>query len=210
MRVAVLLLVLVMLTACSDDHTQTSELTAQNSPLTTENSHLEANTMGDVLFIIAQKDFRDEELETPKGILEGKGHKCEVASITTNPAKGMLGAIVKPDIAVKDVNVNNYKLVVVVGGAGSPTLMNYPEVLNVVRGAKKIAGICLGPMALAKAGVLNGKKATVFETAESKKLFRENGAIFSGEDVVVDGNIVTANGPNAAEEFGQALVELLK
>jgi protease I len=166
--------------------------------------------MGNVLFIIAQKNFRDEELSVPKNILEDASYRCDVASITTEPAKGMLGIIVKPDLAVKNVSAGNYELVVVIGGGGSPALMNYPEVLSVVRNAKKIAGICLGPMTLAKAGVLNGKKATVFETAESKRLFEQEGAIFLKQDVVVDGDIVTANGPEAAEEFGNELLKLLE
>jgi protease I len=58
---------------------------------------------------------------------------------------------------------------------------------------------------LAKAGVLKGKKATVWSSPMDKspiKILTQNGAIFENLDVVVDGNIITANGPQAAEEFG--------
>ena len=109
-----------------------------------------------VLFIIAQKDFRDEELSTPKQILESAGCSCDVASITTEPAKGVLGATVTPELAVKDADINNYDMVVVVGGPGAPDLMDYPEVLSLLQQAeqqnKKIASICLGPMVLAPKG----------------------------------------------------------
>jgi putative intracellular protease/amidase len=38
---------------------------------------------------------------------------------------------------------------------------------------------------------------------------RAGGATFNGEEVVRDGNLVTANGPNALEKFGRMLVESL-
>ncbi|MBN1156698.1 DJ-1/PfpI family protein [Candidatus Woesearchaeota archaeon] len=205
---ATVVLALLLITGCAKEIVDENYIELKKEELKANISGGE--NMKNVLFIIAQKNFRDEELETPKTMLEEAGHRCDVASITAEPAKGALGAVVNPDIAIKDVDINEYELVVVVGGAGSPTLMNYPEVLSVVRGAKKLAAICLGPMTLAKAGVLNGKKATVFETAESRKVFQENGVIFVRKDVVVDGDIVTANGPGAAEEFGEEVAKLLE
>jgi protease I len=170
--------------------------------------------MPKVLFIIAQTNFRDEELFKPKAILENAGYAVEVASITIDTATGMLGAKVKPDLAIKDANINDYALIVVVGGSGAPELANRPEVLNLLNQAKnndkKIAAICLGPMVLAKAGVLQGKQATVFKTPDSIAALKNGGAIFVGQDVVVDTDIVTANGPGAAAEFGNELVKLLK
>ncbi|PIY89231.1 MAG: hypothetical protein COY73_01505, partial [Candidatus Nealsonbacteria bacterium CG_4_10_14_0_8_um_filter_37_14] len=38
---------------------------------------------------------------------------------------------------------------------------------------------------------------------------QENGAIYEDKTVVVDGKIVTGNGPEAAKEFAQALIEVL-
>ncbi len=51
-----------------------------------------------VLMIIAHENFRDEELLTPKQIFEKNGIKVTIASTDTTPAKGMLGAVVKPDV----------------------------------------------------------------------------------------------------------------
>jgi len=163
------------------------------------------------LFIIAQNDFRDEELLEPKELLESEGHRVTVASITTDPAHGMLGAVVNPDIAVKDAHVDDYDAIVVIGGSGSPELAEHEEVLKLLQDAqykgKLIGAICLGPTVLAKAGVLNGKKATVFETPDSVAVLESNGASFVKEDVVVDGNVVTASGPHAALKFGKTLAQ---
>ena len=170
--------------------------------------------MGKVLFIIAQNQFRDEELEKPKEILEDAGFETDVASLTTDTAVGMLGARVKPDLAVMDAEPDEYDLIVVVGGMGAPELAEHDEVLELLSRAKeddkKLGAICLGPLVLAKAGVLQGKKATVFKTPESVVALGDKGAVLVDEDVVVDESVVTANGPDAAERFGRELVDLLQ
>ncbi|MBN2053264.1 DJ-1/PfpI family protein [Candidatus Woesearchaeota archaeon] len=168
-----------------------------------------------ILFIIAQNSFRDEELAKPKQILKSAGYNNQdVASITTEHALGMLGTVVKPDTAVKDVNINNYNLVVVVGGIGAMALADDPDVINLLIKAKnqskKIAAICLGPVALAKAGLLNGMNATVFQAPESMAALIEGNAAFIDKSVVVDDWLVTANGPSTADEFGNELVKLLE
>ena len=121
--------------------------------------------MVDALFIIAQKDFRDEELSIPKDILEKGGFSCDIAAITTKDAVGMMGTSIRPDITIKDADINDYSVIIVVGGQGSPTLSQYPEVLRLLKEAsnrnKIVGAICLGPMVLAMAGILAGKKATV-------------------------------------------------
>jgi len=166
-----------------------------------------------VLFIIAQENFRDEELTRPKKILEDLGAKVIVSSITTDEARGMLGMKILPDVAVRDVNPNDYDALIVVGGSGSPKLADYPEVLNVIRRfdelKKSIGAICLGPTVLAKAGVLNGVLATVYATDWSVSTLERNGATYVDKNVVVDGRIITANGPTSADEFGKKFAEVL-
>ena len=75
-----------------------------------------------------------------------------------------------------------------------------------------LAAICIAPAILAKAGVLNQKEATVWSSVLDKsavKILKENGAIYKDQPVVQDGKIITANGPDAAKEFGQKSVETL-
>jgi len=201
-------LLIILLSGCA---------TQQNMPkkeFVKEQEVRGGEVMGRVLFIIAQKNFRDEELAKPKQILESAGYECKVASITTGVAQGMLGARVKPDLAVKDARIDDYDLVVVVGGPGSPELASHEEVMSLLRAAKEknkvIGAICLGPMILAKAGVLEGRKATVFKTSESLSALESGGAVLVDQSVVVDGRVVTANGPGAAEGFGNELVKLLR
>jgi len=169
--------------------------------------------MGNVVFVIAQSGFRDEELNVPKQVLANEGHKCTVSSITTDKATGKLGMIIKPDVAVKDVFIDNYDALVIVGGPGCPSLMEYPEVLKLIQDAsnkdKIVSSICLAGMILARAGVTQGKKATVFKTSDSLSEYSKTNTIFVDQPVVVDDTLVTANGPQAAEDFGKVIAKLL-
>ncbi len=170
--------------------------------------------MSKVLMIVAQKGFRDEELLVPKEVLERAGHSVKVASLTRAKATGSLGAAVTPDMAVFEANPDFFDCIVVVGGPGSPVLADTPEVTELLIAAsakgKLIGGICLGPMALAKAGVLNGRGATIWPDRSAIALLRETGAQYRAEPVVADGRVVTADGPQSAAKFGAELAARLK
>lgn len=169
--------------------------------------------MKKVLYIIAQQNFRDEELKIPKKILEENGIKVTVGSITKEEARGMLGMRYKPEIAVREANPNDYQALIIAGGTGSPKLADYPEVLNLVKRffeqKKLIAAICVAPYVLTRAGILKGKKATAFPADFVLAEFRREGVNYTEEHVVRDGNIITADGPEAAEDFGKEIVNVL-
>lgn len=164
-----------------------------------------------VVMVIAKKDFRDEELFEPKKIIEQAGGKVTVASSSLNEAKGMLGKTCKPDILVKDINVDEFDAVVFVGGTGASEYWNDSTAIAIAKSAaekkKLLAAICIAPVTLANAGLLDGKKATVWES-EADKL-RAKGAKYTGAAVEVGGDRITANGPEAAAEFGAAIVVAL-
>lgn len=167
-----------------------------------------------VLFVIAPRDFRDEELLVPRAVLEQAGVRVELASPQAATATGMLGARVTPDRELRQCVSGDYDAIVVVGGAGSPAfLWDNPDLHTLLRDfqrqGKVIAGICLSSAALARAGVLNGLNATVFETKDSLAALTRGGARPTKQDVVVDGRVVTANGPPAAQAFGGAILSLL-
>jgi len=169
--------------------------------------------MAKALYIIAQDGFQDHEFSASKAELDNAGHEITVASFSTDIAKGTFGSEVKPDITLDDVNADDYDLVTIIGGGGMIKLVQDQTIINIVKDMKTkgkiISAICIAPMLLANAGVLQGKKATVYETPESVKALQDGGAEFTGESVTVDGDTITGNGPPAAEEFGKKLVEAL-
>jgi len=168
--------------------------------------------MKKVVMVIAEDNFRDEELIQPKEILEKNGIEVKVASLSLNLARGVLGAQVKPDILLSDVNYQDFAAVIFVGGAGSSQYWNDPVAHKLAQDAfhanKIVAAICIAPVTLVNAGILKGKRATVW-SSEAGQL-KAGGVNYTGRAVEKDGNIITANGPTAAKAFGEELVKALK
>ncbi len=165
------------------------------------------------VLIIAPENFRDEELTVTKDVLIENGAYVDVASVKKGVVKGMLGYSIQVDKTVSELSVDDFDCVVIVGGSGAPVLLKHDEVLDFVKRSnelnKTIGAICLGPMVLAKAGVLESKDATVFKSKESLDVFKENNVNFVDKPLVEIGNIITANGPDYAADFAYALVRLL-
>ena len=162
-----------------------------------------------VVMIVAHSNFRDEELQEPRRVLEHQGAAITIASSSLDTATGMLGATVKPDILIDKVNVADYDAVIFIGGTGSSEYWENPTAHDIARKtleANKILGaICIAPVTLAKAGLLQGKRATVY-SSESSKL-EAAGCNYTGKDVEIEGNIITGNGPGAARKFGEAIAK---
>ena len=161
--------------------------------------------------MIAPERFRDEELLEPKRALEQHGVAVTVASTRPGTAAGMLGAKVAIDCTVRQVDEAQYDALAVAGGAGSPTHLWDSAPLRALvqafhRAGKPVAAICLSGAVLARAGVLGGRRATVYPTERAILEMKRAGATYVREPLVVDGAIITASGPEAAAAFGAALI----
>ena len=167
--------------------------------------------MKNVVFVVAEREFRDEEYREPKDILTEAGFSVITASTVTNEIEGKLGLKITPDINVKDINVDEIDALIFIGGGGSAQYFEDPlahDLANQIAKQNKVVGaICIAPVILANAGLLKGKKATVFP--DGIEVLDKNGATYTGNAVEIDDNIITGNGPTAATEFGNALVKLL-
>jgi len=165
-----------------------------------------------VVMVIAEKDFRDEELFHPKAVLEKEGIKVDVASTTLKAARGSKGGMITPDKLVSDINLADYDALIFIGGSGCRQYWDDQRALGLIKESaardKITAGICSAGATLALAGVLEGKKATAF--SGEADVLRQNGADYTGKPVEVDGNIITADGPASATDFGKAIVKKLK
>jgi 4-methyl-5(b-hydroxyethyl)-thiazole monophosphate biosynthesis len=70
---------------------------------------------------------------------------------------------------------------------------------------KWVAAICGAPSVLSKAGILRGRKATIHPGV--KNMLTD--ARYVAQRVIVDGNLITSQGPGTAVEFSIKLVEVL-
>lgn len=167
------------------------------------------------VIVLIPERFRDEEFSIPKKILIDSGIDVTVAGLEMKEAKGMLGMKVMPDVPIADIEISEYDILVLPGGGAAIDYMgNNPAILEMVKDArdqgKIVAAICLSGAVLANAGILTGRKATVFATPQSLQIFKEKGVEYTGEGVTVEGRVVTASGPEYAEEFAREIIKLAK
>jgi putative intracellular protease/amidase len=115
------------------------------------------------------------------------------------------------DQALRDVDVDSIDLLVIPGGDPEPLVHNL-ELRNfferLVEKERKVAGICGGAALLAGLGVLKGKRCTGLSSGRNPDVpcfqyFAES--VFLDDHVVVDGNVITAQG-QAYVEFAFELV----
>ena len=167
--------------------------------------------MAKVLIIIAPENYQDKEFEETKEVIEKAGYQVEVASKYKGLAEGKLGGSYQVDKALREVVVDNYDGLVFIGGPGAAIYINDEEAHQIARIAnsenKAVGAICMAPSILANAGILTGRRVTVFPSEEDN--LRAKGAEIISSDVTVDGKIVTGSGPYAAKEFAYAFLDTL-
>jgi len=166
--------------------------------------------------VIAFRDFRDAEYFTPKKILEEAGAEIKTASNKMGLALGTEGGDARIDLLIKDLKPAEFDAIVFAGGPGCLDALDNEDSYRVAKEAvsqnKVLAAICISSVILAKAGVLSGKRATVWSSEADKqpiKILIENGATYIPRPVIADGKIITGNGPAAAKEFGEMIIGVL-
>lgn len=164
-----------------------------------------------IALIIAFEGFRDEEYSEPKQVFEQAGIEVTTVSLKIGTAKGKLGMPAKVDLTLNDLKVEDHDAVVFIGGPGSYGYYDDPTAHRIAKETleknKILAAICAAPGILSKAGVLKGKKATMF--ADDGTLSK-GGASYTGKGVEIDGRIITATGPKTARAFGEAILKAIQ
>jgi protease I len=164
-----------------------------------------------VVMVVPLKDFWDIELTKVKEIFEQNGLMVTIASSSLKEATGMFGTKIKPDVVLSNVRGALYDAIVFVGGEGAIQYWDDPYAHRLVKTAfkegKVLGAISIAPITLANTKVLKGRRATVWSTLG--KRLQGSGAIYTGNPLEVDGNIVTADSYGAAEEFAKTIVSVI-
>lgn len=129
----------------------------------------------------------------------------------TGPVEGSHRIRVIPETSLDEIDFMDFDGLVLPGGApGFVNLGKDERILRMARemdrAGKYVAAICAAPSVLIKAGILQGRRATV---SPSGKAQVEACAQFCEDRVVVDRNLITSRSPGTALEFALKLVEVL-
>lgn len=135
-----------------------------------------------------------------------------------SPLKTTFGFDVLPERLLNEINVEDFDALVIPGGFGDAGF--YEEALSepfleLIRSFDRrqapIAAVCVSALSLAAAGVLKGRRATVYhQVGGARKAELESyGAVFVDEPLVIDGHLMTSTGPGTGIELALKLLEVL-
>ena len=136
----------------------------------------------------------------------------------TKTATSTFGVPIVVDTLIEEVAARNYDALAIPGGFEEYGFYDeaYDERLSDLirdfdRQGKAIASICVGALALGKAGVLRGRRATTYHLKEGyrQKELARFGALVANERIVIDGNIITSYCLDTAPDVALALLEML-
>ena len=164
------------------------------------------------LIFLPKKEFNEEEFTIVQRRLVKAGKRIFITSDDHSVCSGSKGMKVKSDTSIYNVNVNNFGAFILIGGIGSKAYWKNEALHKIIKkffdSKKVIAAICSSPITLAKAGILQNKKATCY--SEDKMELINAGIDYQDKNVVVDGNIITANDARSALQFAEAILRLTK
>ncbi|MGM9971206.1 MAG: DJ-1/PfpI family protein [Anaeroplasmataceae bacterium] len=157
------------------------------------------------ILCIINNGFEESETICPIDILKRANHNVTIAS-NTSFATGSHGITFSNLELLSNINFNDYDLLLLPGGPHWKENQNnklYLEAINAFKN-KAIAAICASPTILGKLGLLKGKKYTCFPPMNE-----DFGGTFTGEESVIDSNIITGRSAGSSLEFGYKIIEYL-
>jgi protease I len=170
------------------------------------------NLTGKRVAILAENLYQEMELWVPYYRLKEEG--AEVTVVGAGGAKSFTskhGYPVNVDVQADAVSAMEFDAVVVPGGYAPDMMRRHDTMVRLVRDAaqhgKVVAAICHAGWMLASADVIKGKKVTSFFSIKDD--MTHAGGQWVDEEVVVDGNLITARKPDDLPAFCREIVKAL-
>ncbi|MDQ7982374.1 DJ-1/PfpI family protein [Paraburkholderia sp. SARCC-3016] len=168
-----------------------------------------------IAVITPPEQFQEEQLFTLLETWNNHGVDTKLFSTTLAQATGERGGKARPHGLIASVKVEDFDAIAVTGGRGSlACLWDNVELHKMLQtfdfARKPTTAICAGVIALARAGLLVGKAATVFPALQMIQEIRSRGAIYIPAEVISTGWIVTAAQSEHAELFASYVIKVIE
>lgn len=159
------------------------------------------------LFII--DGFEEVEAVGASDILRRGGVDVKIVSLSqSHEVKSKHNITIKADALFDEIQKEHFDMLVIPGG--TTKYLEHEGLLNIVtkfnNEGKPLGAICAAPAVFGKLGLLKGRKATIYPGMQD---YLGEGAIFTEDSVVTDGNITTSRGPSTVFVFALRLLEIL-
>jgi len=169
-------------------------------------------TKNSILLFLPASNFSEEEYQIINRVFARAGKQVFISSDSSSVCNGERGMKVKADIDYFNVNEKNFAAIVLIGGKGSREYWDNEHLHRIVKrfksSGKIVSAICSAPIILARAGLLSKISATCW--FEDKNELLKLGVQYQDRNLVVDNNILTANGPRSAEQFAESVINMTK
>lgn len=161
--------------------------------------------------VIFAPGYEEGEAYTIVDILRRANLSCDVVGFAP-VVEGAHQISIQSDRLLSELDPENpeYEMVILPGGMpGATNLRDSDQLMDILKGmdraGKFVAAMCAAPIALERAGLLDGKNFTAYVGYDEKI----KAGTFRTDIVVRDGNLITSRGPATAYAFAYALVDAL-
>jgi protein deglycase len=161
--------------------------------------------------VLLADGFEEVEAVTPIDYLRRAGVEVTILGVTGETVAGSRGIKIEADSGSEGFSKDYDCVVVPGGGRGAANIAASHQAVFLIKrhfgSGKLVAAICAAPAVVLHeaCGILAGRRFTCFPGLEAKV----QGASFSEERVVVDGNLITSRAAGTAGEFARAIVREL-
>lgn len=169
------------------------------------------NMKSQTSYIFLAPGFEEiEALATVDAMRRADMKIVEVSVTDTKHVTGATGQTVVADSLLTDIDPTDAEWIIIPGGQpGADNLHSSQKVNEIIKNqyerGGKIAAICAGPaVVVAPTGILKGKKATCYPGLGN--MIESEGGTYVKEPVVIDGNIITSEGPGTTLMFAKAII----
>lgn len=163
-------------------------------------------------YIFLATGFEEIEALATADVLRRAGMEVTLVSIYKDRmVTGAHGVTVAADVVIAGCDFSDADWLICPGGMpGAKNLVDNSELAALLKShctaGGRVAAICAAPaVVLASLGLLEGRNATCYPGFED--MMTAAGAKAKDARVVVDGNIITGNGPSSAVPFALAIAE---
>ena len=144
--------------------------------------------------IISGNLAQDHEFIYPFYRVQEEGYEVDVAVRGGEQVNGIIGSKIVPTKDIPELEVNDYALLVLPGGAKAMEYMRQDQdiiqfISDFNSSGKTIASICHAAQLLISAKIVKGKKISGYYSIKDD--INNAGAIYTDEPAVVDGNIIS-------------------
>ncbi len=168
--------------------------------------------MDKCIAFLLHEGYEDLEYWVPRYLLEVAG--CSIKTVGMRDGRlcdGIHGLQAPIEVNVSRALPETIDALVVPGGHAPDKLRRYNPVLRLVNeindSGKPVAMICHGPQVAISAGIVKGKRVT--SSWGIKDDLVNAGAIWEESPVVVDGNLISAQGLHALVPFCRELMRVV-